>query len=174
MQLNAVAPPSTVVPGEPDSSTLHLAAEPPLFLYLGLTAVRLQKGQVNHLTLLLINPCRHHMLSRPAARIPLCIHQAICSTPSSCSVARPVATAGSSRQAVLAGAGGAAAASTGDITPSTSNPLISWVISNGGTVNGVGMANLAGSDGGSGWGLVAAQVWLGFRGRPVGSCFIIW
>jgi hypothetical protein len=36
--------------------------------------------------------------------------------------------------------------------------LVDWVVSNGGSVNGVAMANLAGSDGGSGWGLVATQV----------------
>lgn len=41
---------------------------------------------------------------------------------------------------------------------STHHPLIDWVQRNGGAVNGVGVANLAGSDGGSGWGLVAKQV----------------
>jgi len=98
------------------------------------------------------------MLSRQAARVPFYIQQAaISSTPSSCLTARPLAAAGSSRQAVVAGVAGAAA-SSGETGPSTSNPLISWVISNGGAVNGVGMANLAGSDGGAGWGLVATQV----------------
>jgi hypothetical protein len=41
---------------------------------------------------------------------------------------------------------------------STHHPLIDWVQRNGGAVNGIGVANLAGSDGGSGWGLVASQV----------------
>jgi histone-lysine N-methyltransferase SETD3 len=41
--------------------------------------------------------------------------------------------------------------------------LIDWVQRNGGSVQGVGVANLAGSDGGSGWGLMATQV----RGYPV-------
>jgi hypothetical protein len=117
-----------------------------------------QLSRSDNLKILLNNACRHRMLSRQAARVPLYIQQAICSTPSSYQTARPVAAAGSSRHAVLAGVGGSAAASTGDIPPSTSNALINWVISNGGAVNGVGMANLAGADGGSGWGLVATQV----------------
>jgi hypothetical protein len=36
--------------------------------------------------------------------------------------------------------------------------LVNWVESNGGKVNGVTLANLAGRDGGSGWGLKALQV----------------
>jgi hypothetical protein len=36
--------------------------------------------------------------------------------------------------------------------------LVDWVERNGGKVNGVTLANLAGRDGGSGWGLKALQV----------------
>ena len=53
----------------------------------------------------------------------------------------------------------ASAESSGVLT-STQHPLVTWVLRNGGAVNGVGVANLAGSDGGSGWGLVATQVGL--------------
>lgn len=60
-----------------------------------------------------------------------------------------------------AAAAGAGAAADPPSNP-TSNSLVDWVVGNGGSVNGVAMANLTGSDGGSGWGLVATQV--GFCG----------
>lgn len=62
----------------------------------------------------------------------------------------------------------AAATPSGDQTllASTHHPLIDWVQRKGGAVNGIGVANLAGSDGGSGWGLVATQV------RGWGSCCV--
>jgi hypothetical protein len=44
--------------------------------------------------------------------------------------------------------------------------LVDWVVSNGGSVNGVTMANFGGSDGGSGWGLVATQVRHGVQETP--------
>jgi hypothetical protein len=40
--------------------------------------------------------------------------------------------------------------------------LVSWVLSRGGSVDGATLANLAGRDGGSGWGLKATRV---SRGR---------
>jgi hypothetical protein len=43
--------------------------------------------------------------------------------------------------------------------------LVSWVERNGGRVQGATLANLAGRDGGSGWGLKALQV----RARPIGA-----
>ncbi|KAF8068228.1 SETD3 [Scenedesmus sp. PABB004] len=52
-----------------------------------------------------------------------------------------------------AAAGAAAAAAGGD----AAHPLVAWVRANGGAVNGVAPADLAGADGGSGWGLVATQ-----------------
>lgn len=54
----------------------------------------------------------------------------------------------------------AAADSAGvELSSARQHPLIDWVQRNGGVVNGVGAANLSGADGGSGWGLVATQVW---------------
>jgi hypothetical protein len=47
--------------------------------------------------------------------------------------------------------------------------LIDWVLRKGGAVNGIGVANLAGSDGGSGWGLVATQVRGGFAAAGAGG-----
>lgn len=66
----------------------------------------------------------------------------------------PQLLSGSSRRATAM----VAAAAATDVAASTQHPLIDWVQRSGGAVHGVGVANLAGSDGGSGWGLVAAQV----------------
>eukprot|EP00878_Enallax_costatus_P019465 GHUV01020537.1.p1 GENE.GHUV01020537.1~~GHUV01020537.1.p1 ORF type:complete len:196 (+),score=31.87 GHUV01020537.1:333-920(+) len=55
----------------------------------------------------------------------------------------------SSRGAVVAAAAAA--------QPTASSVLIDWVVANGGSVKGATMANLAGSDGGSGWGLIATE-----------------
>lgn len=65
----------------------------------------------------------------------------------------PYSSSSSSRTTVIA-----AAAAVPTASSSTSNALINWVLSNGGSVNSVTMANLGGSDGGSGWGLVATEV----------------
>eukprot|EP00879_Flechtneria_rotunda_P018338 GHRR01019235.1.p1 GENE.GHRR01019235.1~~GHRR01019235.1.p1 ORF type:complete len:160 (-),score=47.60 GHRR01019235.1:1503-1982(-) len=59
---------------------------------------------------------------------------------------------------VAAEAAGAASSAAARIGGSSSTALVDWVIKKGGSVNGVTMADLSGSDGGSGWGLVATQV----------------
>jgi hypothetical protein len=69
----------------------------------------------------------------------------------------------SSRRSLSAAAAAGAQPSPG-APASAHHPLIDWVQRNGGAVNGIGVANLAGSDGGSGWGLVASQVRLGLSG----------
>eukprot|EP00879_Flechtneria_rotunda_P001900 GHRR01002073.1.p1 GENE.GHRR01002073.1~~GHRR01002073.1.p1 ORF type:complete len:603 (+),score=223.44 GHRR01002073.1:581-2389(+) len=58
---------------------------------------------------------------------------------------------------VAAEAAGAASSAAARIGGSSSTALVDWVIKKGGSVNGVTMADLSGSDGGSGWGLVATQ-----------------
>lgn len=65
-------------------------------------------------------------------------------------------SSGSRRQALLAAG---AVTDPGELAHAH-HPLIDWVVQSGGAVNGVGVANLAGSDGGAGYGLVATQVSL--------------
>lgn len=64
----------------------------------------------------------------------------------------------SSCRRLLAGACAAAAPGSSSSSMTYDSTLVDWVVSCGGSVSGVGAANLAGSDGGSGWGLVATEV----------------
>lgn len=103
--------------------------------------------------------CQHHTALHTSLAALAPVHAAAtqagrsCTCPVLSSSRARSGTAGSRRSVAAA----AAAPDSGALT-STRHPLIDWVQRNGGAVNGVGVANLAGSDGGSGWGLVATEV----------------